>query len=377
MTLLGIDYNTINALYLAMAIMFISLNKYCMARKNRGVAVMVLITIAVGFIKMSVDTGPGSRHVAFTLMSAPIVFGCFPTFSSNKKFWDKASKIMFRFFLFETFLAIFERVTLYNVFPWGSNSSSDVLVIDNQAAGEFRSFGLLGHPLQNALSVCTMMAFILCSKNMKGSKKALLWLCGYFAIFCFNTRSSMVGAGLIMGVYVLKEYISNKKISFAKKNVMLVGVAVGIIAFIYAAIHFNIGSRLFALGLFDEDSSQVRVNTWNIFDYYDLASFLFGITQNQIDLVLFRSGIWTTENFWIDYMMSIGLIGLGLVILGYTIGIRKLYHGYRLFDVHITLASFLLIASTNNSLSASWIPLFIYMMTISSFSYNEIYTNKI
>lgn len=181
----------------------------------------------------------------------------------------------------------------------------------------------------------------------------------------------MVGAALILLAYVLKEYFTNRKMSISKRNSILLGTVIGSIAFVAFIVQFNLGGRLLEFGLFDDTSAQVRLDTWSLFDYFDLSSFLFGFDENQKNLILYTAGLVTTENFWIDFMFSFGLIELILMILAYVMVIKSLYHGYKTFDVLITLASFLLIASTNNSLSDSWVPLFIYLLMLCVFSFKE------
>lgn len=372
MNLLGIDTNYMYAIYLVVSMCFIIANKNCIARRNKRVGILILITAAIGFLKIRLDSSAGSRLTALNLMSAPLIFGCFPSLYSSPRFWNKAFKIIIAFFVVECGISLLERITLFNIFPWSAGDASNMIMIDNdEDISEFRSFGLLGHPLQNALPVCTMMAFILCSTKMKAKNKALLWLLGYVAILCFNTRGSIVGAAMILGVYVLYQYFTNKHLSFAKKNFALFGIIIGAVGLFFVIMNFNLGGRLTEMGLFDEGSAQVRVDTWNIFNYFKLSDFLFGMNSDQRTMVLYSSGIWTTENFWIDYLMSIGLIALTIVIIAYALAIRKLYRGYKKMDVIITLASFILIASTNNSLSASWVPLFIYLMSICTYAYRE------
>lgn len=376
MNFFGIS-NKIYALYVGIAIVFMIFNKQCLARSNKNIMIFIVLSVLVAFLKMKMTPGEGAKVRALNLISMPIIFGCFPTIASSPHFWKKATKVILFFYVVECGLAIFERITLTNIFPWNINTDSITMMMDTgDDAGEFRSFALLGHPLQNALPVCTMMAFILCSTTMKTYRKILLWLLGYVAIFCFNTRSSMVGAAFILGLYLLKEYMTNRKISFAKKNIMLFGAMVGAIGFVYVAVSLNLGGRLFEMGLFDENSAQVRVDTWSIFDYFKLSDFMFGVGDNAREKILFRAGLYTTENFWIDYLISLGVIGFGILIYAYILAIRSIYHNFKFWDIIITLASFILIASTNNSLSASWMPLFIYMISICIFSYNEMLPEK-
>lgn len=375
MNLLGINCNYAYAVYVALASLLIVTHKNCFARKNKKITILIIVTILVGVIKMRTDTKSNSAWVALMLMSAPLIFGSFPTLK-NALFWKKANNLLIAFYVFECGLAIFERITLYNIFPWMTDSTnSSILLMDaSEDISSFRSFGLLGHPLQNALPVCTMMAFILCSTKMKAKNKIILWLLGYVAILCFNTRGSIVGAAMILGAYVLYQYFFNKKLSFAKRNIALFGIIIGAVGLIFVIMNFNLGGRLAEMGLFDDSSAQVRLNTWEIFNYFDLSTFLFGMSSSEIGVIMSSSGILTTENFWIDYMLSIGLIALAIIVIAYIYAVRSLYHGFKKFDVLITLSSFILIASTNNSLSANWIPTFIYLFSICTFSFKEGYS---
>lgn len=371
MNFIGIsDNKPIYAIYMAVAICLIVVNRNCIIRRNKHFLWLMIVIILACFVKSRLDNGPGSRDIAVKLLCAPLIFSCFPIIPKGKLFWRKATRVLFGFYIIECGLAIFERVTLINIFPWIEGDDSSFNIMDTGIAG-FRSFALLGHPLMNALPVCTMMAFILCSQSLSWKKKMSLWVLGYITLLCFNTRGSIVGAALILGLYVLKEYFTDKKLSFAKKNLALIGLIAGTGALVFIAIHFQLGGRLLEMGLFDQESAQVRVNTWDIFNYFDMRAFLWGMDQNTRTMVIYQSGLWTTENFWIDYMLIIGLVPLAIILIFYIISIKDLYKGYKKFDVLITVASFILIASTNNSLSATWIPLFLYLMMISCFSFKE------
>lgn len=372
MTYYGIQAFYVYFIYLSISMSLIILNKRCIARKNKKIGILILIMAFLGILKMlSIGRGFSGLWIVETILCAPIIIGCFPTFTQKPKFWNGSLKVLLFFYIVECGVAIFERITQTNIFPWMSDDTNTLLLGAFEDVTSFRSFGLLGHPLQNALPVCTMMAFILCFTKLKGKTKVFLWVLGYLAILCFNTRSSMVGAALILLAYVLKEYFTNRKMSISKRNSILLGTVIGSIAFVAFIVQFNLGGRLLEFGLFDDTSAQVRLDTWSLFDYFDLSSFLFGFDENQKNLILYTAGLVTTENFWIDFMFSFGLIELILMILAYVMVIKSLYHGYKTFDVLITLASFLLIASTNNSLSDSWVPLFIYLLMLCVFSFKE------
>lgn len=371
MMYLGIPSRNIYFIYALLAVIFICIEKGCLARNYKSVKILITVSVIIAFIKMQFEKSGDARTFALLLTCPTLIIGCLPTFNKRPKFWSNSYKVILIFYIIECAFSIFERFMKQNIFPWYNDNTDTLALGFFDDISEFRSFGLMGHPLQNALTVCTIMTFILCSKKIKGNNKLILWALGFASLLCFNTRASIVGAILILIAYVGKEYFSNRKISFGKRNLYIIGlVFLAFVSYDFIIQH-NLGGRLMSMGLFDDESAQVRVNTWDLFDYFSPLSFLFGMDENQRAIILNSAGLILTENFWIDYMFSIGLIGLTILLLSYILTIKTLYKGYNKFDVFLTSSSFILIASTNNSLSDTWVPIFIYMILICIFSYKE------
>lgn len=132
-------------------------------------------------------------------------------------------------------------------------------------------------------------------------------------------------------------------------------------------IHYDFGSRIF-LGIMDNvGSTSTRIDVWNIFNYYSLEDFMYGLTPNQYNRIKIVSGITVTENFWIDYLLYMGVIFMVMLFIIYIWVIKRSYKTYNKFERFYTLVPFLLIASSNNSLSAAWIQLFTFLFSINLF----------
>jgi hypothetical protein len=140
----------------------------------------------------------------------------------------------------------------------------------------------------------------------------------------------------------------------------------------------GLGGRLLEMGLFDDNSAQVRVDTFSIFDYYSLSDFLFG-SSIPYSMLLYRMDLWATENFWIDFLIQYGLVFIVLLILFMFFLLKKLYTGYAWTQFLFTFFPFILIASTNNSLSADWHPLFFFLLSVVIFNpdtFNKLVPSK-
>lgn len=314
------------------------------------------------FIRVFIIGGEGSVLSPSLILGAPLLYSIFPFYTHiDQRIFKKVFFVLIAFFLTEVLIAIFEKIQGTAVFGWVNNGSAFMTL---GSGNEFRSVALLGHPLQNALTVSILMSFILTSP-LKKKYKYTLWMLGFISILCFNTRAAIVGNVLVFLFY----YIYNIK-SFVKSH-SLSNLFIGIVCIfscVYFVLYTDLGGRLKDMGLFDENSAQVRVDVWSIFDYFPLNDFLWGISPVAKDLILYKTGLYATENFWIDWLFTYGLIFLIPFVISYFCWIKYLYGGYSRISIIITLSTFLLIASTNNSLSVTFIPVFVFLFCVKIFN---------
>lgn len=201
------------------------------------------------------------------------------------------------------------------------------------------------------------MGFILIYDGYKPKVKYTLWAIGYAAILCFNTRSSMVANIIFLALYQVIE--ASKTRSFSMK-VRVIALGIFGVAFLGLLItQTSLGGRLLEMGLLDENSAAVRMNTWSIFDYYNLSDFLYPDEVNR-EILLSRTGLYATENFWIDWLLKYGLIIEVIYIALVAYNIFQYGRGYMKIDLLFLNLVFWVIASTNNSLTANPIPLFLF-----------------
>ena len=375
----GINHRITDAVILTLSFLLLLLYTNSMGRKCKEVYLIIVAFIAYSFYKIYSDPSEGTRVLGLVLMLPVVTFGGLIYYEPSKqrsiRFWKDMSWILWGFYLVECGLAIIERIIQHNFFNWQLADGIQYYTIDIEDSA-FRSFALIGHPLQNALIVSTIMSFILISR-LHLKLKFILWGIGYLAILSFNTRSSMVGNVLILVVYILHEILYSKQYTKKQKNGMFTFLVSFIIIAFISVFVYGVGGRLREMGLYDEGSASVRVDIWKIFDVLPLQKFLLGFDFDQMERIMLGAGVEVTENFWIDYLLRYGLIFLSIFVMLYYILIKKLYQGYSRFHILLTFLAFILIASTNNSLSTGWHPIFIYLVCIVLFKPSFFNENKV
>lgn len=358
---IGIDTKLVHALIIGISIPLLVIRRNEVLSNKPLIGILLLVG-TFSFHKLTTDTGEGARMAVLQILGAPIIYAAVPKLNyklnkNNVILWRKLSIAIFIFYTIETGMAILERIIGHNILGW----SGGIMDLSSQNIGGFRSTALLGHPLNNALIVSTMMSFILFSQ-IKLRLKLVLWVLGYLAILCFNTRSSIVGNAMIFATYFLYTLFMDKTIKHRdKKTLIFLSICI-FFALMIVITTTQIGGRLFELGLFDEGSAQARIDTWSIFNYFKLEDFLWGIDYNHIQIILYSTGIIATENFWIDFLFSFGFVFLCIYTILYIALFTQLFKHYQIFNKTCIISTFILIASTNNSLSSSFLPLFIFML---------------
>lgn len=251
---------------------------------------------------------------------------------------------------------------------------NDTIFATEAFSSNFRSIGLYGHPLQNALVVFIFITFILVYEENTKIKFGLACL-GILAIFCFNTRAAIVMSTSCFIIYIFYWLKKANKSHFIK-IITLITTCIASAIIIYLFITGKIGGRLSTLGLYDDSSAGVRLAALDIFDYYKLSDFLLGLSQKEFQLMSSKTGVYTIENFWLNWLLSYGLIFIVGLVLLYIPLIKKLYKGKNIFIKVYLILPFIILASTNPSLAVSIIPmtsflLLSYIMPHTIMNYNN------
>ena len=303
-------------------------------------------------------------------MLTPVLFSFFPrnnaSYGNNNqitKMYHRFMYIFICFFVIETLMAAVERILGSNILGYHLTGGEVVM----EFSSGFRSTSLHGHPLCNALIVSTSMAFILTS-HIRMKAKLMLWMLGFFSILCFNTRSSIVGNAILLVVFTIYTLHKKNDVSKQDKRFLLFMLVVMTLGGAVLFFLLGFGSRLTEMGLFDEGSAMARVDVFVVFEYYSLEDFLWGMNAVQYEYAMYYAEVPVIENFYISYLLRNGIIFLIVYVLSYILLIKRLYKGYDWFTKWFTGGAFVLIASTNNSLSTLSIALFLFLILIVMFN---------
>lgn len=330
------------------------------SKQKKLVVLLGFITLVCAY-KLLSDSGENIRYFSLILLLSPYLYASFPLLKKKTlKIWKQLSKILFIFYGVECGIAIYERIFTRHIFIWTASFSQEMAFSEG-----FRSISLHGHPLQNALIISIIMNYILMSE-LRLKYKFPLWCLGLIAILSFNSRFAILINCLFVCIYVIFYILANRNVSRKQKNriwkyVFIVG------GLILIAFQFGLGNRLLTTQLID-GSAQVRLDIWNIFNNHSLSDFLWGIPPSRLQYIMYQQELYATENFWLDYIFSYGLVFTCVLVFLYYIVLKRCFSTYPTKNsLFITLA-FLIISSSNNSLSSSYMPLFILLFCSTIFS---------
>jgi len=270
-------------------------------------------------------------------------------------------KLIVVFFVVNCCLALVEKMLTVNFFPFTGGSA-----LDNIKEG-FRSSALQNHYLNNALFTSIILSFILMSKSITLKLKGGLLLLGFVAFLCFNTRSTIVFWGVwsfvfLLSIFADKKVVFNQKLKFFGFFLILGSLAVTLM------FQYGWGDRLFKMGLLDESSSEARFEAFNIFQFYDLQDFLLGVSADKYDFILAKADILILENYWLVFILRYGVIFTVLLTIMYFKLFKRLFIGYSTTQILFTSLPFLIISSTNNSLSGNSMALSVFLLCVYAFN---------
>lgn len=254
---------------------------------------------------------------------------------------------MLSLYVFECILSVLERMQMKIFF-----ANDDVYSIINKASDNwsFRSSALFGHPIANSMVVTVMIVFILCS-NMKNNFKILLFMLGFLALLCFNSRAGIV-ISLIVSIPLIFRVIRNSSIQIRVLSFVL--LIVGIISIYHFVIDYNFGGRLFMLsekGFFNDASSQARLDVFDFIDYINVDELLYG-NNDLYERLLILMNVAGLENGYIALILKYGLIlGIPLLIFLILLHYIQLKECYSQSELLLILLTFYGFGMTNPHLA--------------------------
>lgn len=172
--------------------------------------------------KIATGGQAGNTMMGITVILPILIYIAYRTLEKGRNILTY-KKILYWGYIFECLIAITERITHAHIFLWNPNVDTVEYISDFDMT-EFRSWGLYGHPLQNAVVIEVFILFILVFER-RIKYKYTLSILGVLAIFCFNVRAAIVISSLSVVSYTIY-WLCKGRITVAVKCSILIALFV-------------------------------------------------------------------------------------------------------------------------------------------------------
>lgn len=165
---------------------------------------------------------------------------------------------------------------------WEYQSHTNLFYQISDEYQRFRSTGIWGHPLNNAMLVSVFMLFVLLSK-ISTKLKFILFALGFYTLFSFNARASIVMT--LFSSFIC--FIINRKrtIYYLRKHLYIIPVIIilSIIFFSYLN-NSDLGGKLFDSESrnLQDNSAQARLGALMILNNLTFEEWLFGFKAYEV-----------------------------------------------------------------------------------------------
>lgn len=308
----------------------------------------IMITVILAFMIGRLIKGGGQIDLLIKNIVMPTLYAAYfihQPHTNNKTI----QRIVIYMYYINALLAIYERITLQNIFPLSlTYSHIDFTISTDFDANIFRSTALMGHPLTNALLTSIIMIFILTSESIKPLHKIMHYTVGLVSLFCFNARGAILISGVFLFFYILKT-LTAKKTKANIKFFIIILIFLGIQG-IFMLFQAGFGGRFFEHNIKEDNSILARFEVWNLLDNINIDFFLAGIPdiENYAIRILGYNHI---ENWFILMSLQIGIIFTIIFILLFYKLFKYYLQPYKQFDKLMLAGLTLTVSSTNNSLA--------------------------
>jgi hypothetical protein len=317
-----------------------------------GVVQFAVVIMACTMITILRHGIGGVAYMVDTLLAAPLAVML--AFSLDEERRRKLTSFIVYFVTFNAAIGVVERLARVHF-----------IFTDLDKFEYFRATALLGHPLENAFVTSSAM-FLALAMPWSAWKKALILSICMAGILAFGARSSFVMTivlSLVAAIYVGARSLlrGDMRLStlVAAPWIATLALAAGAVLTLGTVL----GERIVKLAKFDE-SAQVRVDSFKIFNYLNWDKILNGIDFAERNFLIDTyKDVNIIENCWIAIILMIGgilFVVFALSLLGF---LRSIGRG-RGAIAAFAILNFLLVASTSNSISTKTPSLAIFAVAL-------------
>lgn len=219
--------------------------------------------------------------------------------SLSCKFLHSKSISYFIFFIF-----IVNVVLSFYEYNFQNNIFFD---IELDFTDRFRSTGLFGHPLNNALITSSLIMFTVMS-SIDIKKKWLICLILIICLFTYNARAAILSTFFFSFIYLFVHY-RKRFSSKLTSNIHYIVFFVVVFYFLYTFLaNSELGGKLFIKETqnFEDSSALARIEAFYMLQTLSLKELLVGFTNYKI--VAESRGLAYIENSYLIYLFQYGII---------------------------------------------------------------------
>lgn len=318
--------------------------------RRKSLALALLVTIATIFYSAAMwGFGGGATYIDTYLYS---ILCLILASELRDRYCSRLYMLMIALIMANCFIAFLEFMTKSYVMP---NPAT--------AGGFFRANALMDHPLNNALITCAVcLTFFISHYPLKW--RVIVSFVGFIALLAFATRAALLMYALAI---VLLITIKNLRSRVDRNKSYLIVLppfiaALAVLIFYYLVFFTNIGGGISTRAEFD-DSGFSRVYALLFFINLPVEEYFFGLGVGGFyKLVAQYSSYEIIENFWIQLILILGVPIFLLMLIAYGLTYRWVLKG-TFFPGFIVGVTWIVIASTNNSLSVKTPALMVFLLS--------------
>ncbi len=219
----------------------------------------------------------------------------------------------------------------------------------------FRASALMGHPLANSLVTVSLMPVVVVMPWAWPLRAAALGLLT-LALLSFGSRSNLAAVGVyaLLACLPLALQLLRGRFSYRQISGGLLGLSLAAAALAAVVATTRLGERIFR-NLSWDNSADVRLLAFDVLRHVHGADLWFGIPVSRIQGIAGRVGIdlryEAIENFWVNLLVLLGLVGFGLFLFGLGCLVLHLWRGARA-PLKVAIVMYFIVASGANTLAA-------------------------
>ncbi|MBW6506879.1 MAG: VpsF family polysaccharide biosynthesis protein [Rhodobacteraceae bacterium] len=300
-----------------------------------------LIVLSYATFAMILRSGPSSVAYLLDTYFAAVLAGLYLT-RARASVAAAAFRLIVGLALINSVIALFEILTRVHMLPDPGFFFS-----------YFRAYAVFGHPLLNALITGTVALFVLSNRSF-GHASSLYFMLAIAAILAFGARAALA---FLIPVAILPELASVGRRIRARSASLLALVTVPMGSLLIVAVtgilvfQTRFGERILGMADLSDNSVGARLRVLSIYQNLPPTDFWFGISASAKRVLIEQNPYFSTiENFWVDMSLSFGMLSFSAFVVFFLAYMVALAQTRLVFAVS-ALGFFLLVASTNNSLS--------------------------